>query len=99
MRPYLLDKQAMIPIACAVIHNFIKLCTEEDPLLQQYEGDAVPVADIDPKNADRNDGNDDEAENLSESSRSRVSRPQMKEFRDQMAVQMWEAFQERPWVH
>ena len=42
--------------------------------------------------------NDDEDENVSRSSRSRVNRPQMKEFRDQMAVQMWEAFQERPWV-
>ena len=56
------------------------------------------MADIDLENGDRNDENDDEAENLPGSSRSRVSCPQMKRFRDQMAEQMWETFQERPWV-
>ena len=34
MYPYPLDKQAMIPTACAVIYNFIKVVTEMDPFLQ-----------------------------------------------------------------
>ena len=50
MRPYLLQKQAMIQIACAVLHNFIKVVSEADPLLDEYEDDVIPIEDINLEN-------------------------------------------------
>ena len=98
MRPYPLEKQAMIPIACAVLHNFIKVVSEPDPLLDEYEGDAIPVEDIDPQNVESNDADNDASANLPRTTHRRLSRARMNQFRDQMAEQMWEAFPSRRWV-
>ena len=74
MRPYSVQKQAMIPIACAVLHSFIKVVSEADPLLDEYEDDAIPVEDINPKNVESNDADDDASVNLTRTTHRRLSR-------------------------
>ncbi|XP_024029783.1 uncharacterized protein LOC112094050 [Morus notabilis] len=50
---YPIEKQIQIPVACAVLHNFIHMYNHNDELLNQYTRDGVPVVDIDPENADQ----------------------------------------------
>ena len=54
-----MDKQAMIPVACAVLHNFIRMVQVGDNLHADYAGDCMPVVDNVDVNADYED--DDEA--------------------------------------
>ena len=42
---YPMDKQAMIPVACAVLHNFIRIVQIGDPLHENYAGDSMPVSE------------------------------------------------------
>ena len=63
---YPMTKQVMIPVACAIIHNFIHMYRNGDRLLDQYSQDGVPVADIDPPNVDEdiNDNTNHEGQPL-----------------------------------
>ena len=33
----------MIPVACMIVHNFIRMVQVGDPLLERYAADGVPV--------------------------------------------------------
>ena len=73
MAPYPLQKQVVIPIACAIVHNFILMIRERDELLARYNCDGVPVGEIDPNNAEVDVQNVDEPEEIQASSF--ISRP------------------------
>ena len=46
---YRMEKQVIIPVACAVIHNFICINNPNDRLLRQYNLDGYTVREIDPQ--------------------------------------------------
>ena len=46
---YRMEKQVMILVACAVIHNFIYINNPNDRLLWQYNLDGHTVREIDPE--------------------------------------------------
>ena len=48
MNNYQLQKQVMIPVACAVLHTFTRRSREPDELYQQFDQDGVPINIIDP---------------------------------------------------
>ena len=54
-----MTKQVKIPVASAILHNFIHIVNEGDSLLNQYYLDGVPVSEIDPTNSDGFDDDDD----------------------------------------
>ena len=86
-----MDKQKKIPVACAILHNFIHMVNQGDPLLNQYHCDGVPVSEIDPNNDDEfddynNDGNVPEGPVVTAGS---VGRTEMERFRDRLANEMW----------
>ena len=88
----------MIPVACAVLHNFIRMLGVGDPLLEEYSSYCVPVRG----NVDVN--SDDEVDNgIHETGPS--TGPQqhesrtggMNQLRDRMADDMWDRYQTSPW--
>ncbi|XP_024019014.1 uncharacterized protein LOC112090909 [Morus notabilis] len=88
---YPMDKQVKIPVACAILYNFIHMVNEGDPLLSQYDRDGVPVSEIDPNNEDEFDDDDDD-DNVPEGpvvTAGTVSRTEMGRFRDRLANEMW----------
>ena len=101
MNNYQLQKQVMIPVACAVLHNFIRRSREPDELYQQFDQDGVPINIIDPsltteyiprtsstENADNHE--------VSVDNRSRTT-ADLNAFRDQLTWQMWHSYQQQPW--
>ena len=89
----------MIPIACAVLHNFIYLVRENDELIRQYSVDGVPIAEIYPDNNEREIDYSNIVDAMPNGSlmRGGVSRTEMGHFRDQLAEQIWREFPQRPW--
>ncbi|XP_024030749.1 putative nuclease HARBI1 [Morus notabilis] len=88
---YPMKKQVKIPVACAILHNFIHIVSEGDPLLNQYYRDGVPVSEIDPNNTDEFD-DDDYDGNVPEGpvvTGASVSHIEMSRFRDRLANEMW----------
>ena len=98
IKPYPYDKQKLIPIACAVIHNFIRMWQSNDEILQQYYDDALPVAEIEGENVYEEHGlQDDDGVDVSPFIQNRGDNASMNARRDAMANQMWEAYAQRPW--
>ncbi|XP_024022557.1 uncharacterized protein LOC112091954 [Morus notabilis] len=92
---YPMTKQVKIPVACAILHNFIHIVNEGDSLLNQYYRDGVPVSEIDPTNSDGFDDDDDD-DNVPEEptvTGATVSRTEMGHFRDRLANDMWVEYQ------
>ena len=90
-----MDKQEKIPIACAILHNFIHMFNEGDPLLNQYYCDGVLVREIDPNNDDEFDDDDNEG-NVPEGPvviAGTVSSTKMGRFRDRLANEIWVEYQ------
>ncbi|GMN23141.1 hypothetical protein TIFTF001_040408 [Ficus carica] len=58
---YPMKKQVMIPVACAIVHNFIRMVQVRDPIFEEYLTDGVPVGGHVDVNADvkSSDGADD----------------------------------------
>ena len=86
---YPMTKQVMIPVACAIIHNFIHMYRNGDRLLDQYSQDGVPVADIDPPNVDEdiNDNTNHEGQPLGSN-----AEVDMNVLRDARAHTMWAVY-------
>ena len=42
----------MIPVACVIVHNFIRMVQVGDPILEEYAADGVPVGGHVDVNAD-----------------------------------------------
>ncbi|GMN48571.1 hypothetical protein TIFTF001_017751 [Ficus carica] len=49
---YPMEKQVMISVACAVVHNFIRMVQVGEPFLEEYAADCVPVGGNVDVNAD-----------------------------------------------
>ena len=92
-----MEKQVMILVACAVIHNFIRINNPNDQLLRQYYLDGHIVRKADPHiRRIRDDGDNDVpagfvGPNLV------FGQDSMSGVRDDMAYQTWVAFQQNPW--
>ena len=98
MNSYPMRKQKMIPVACAILHNFIRMVQAGDPLMEEYGTDGVPVRGLDDVTAD--DFVDDGMEEAGPSTGARQhnsSRNAMNTLRDMMAADMWVRYQISPW--
>ncbi|GMN47303.1 hypothetical protein TIFTF001_016471 [Ficus carica] len=95
---YPMDKQKMIPVACAVVHNFIRMVQVGDPILEQYVADSEPVRGNVDVNADYvfNDGIDGTGPSTG-SHQHDPSREALNGMRDHIANEMWERYQVAPW--
>ena len=45
MLPYVLRRQKYIPLACCVVHNFIMMDMQGDPLFTQFDGENASLKD------------------------------------------------------
>ncbi|PON80913.1 hypothetical protein TorRG33x02_232460, partial [Trema orientale] len=100
MPSYPFRKQRKIPIACYVIHNFIRLDSMNDSIFNQYDVDAVPLEDIE-GNQNQKEGlqeseinGNDEAESSAtpEINFSPAYIAQMENVRDNIAGHMWSLY-------
>ena len=95
---YLMKKQKMIPVACAILHNFIRMVQAGDPLLEEHAADCEPMRGLVDVNAnyevdDGIDGTGPSAGPLQHESR----RGAMNQLRDMMAEDIWVRYQISPW--
>ncbi|GMN53658.1 hypothetical protein TIFTF001_022795 [Ficus carica] len=95
---YPMDKQKMIPVACAVVHNFIRMVQDGNPFLEEYATDCVTVGGTVDVNANYvfNDGIDGEGPSTGPQQHN-SSREAMNQMRDHIADDMWERYQASPW--
>ena len=93
-----MDKQKMIPVACAVVHNFIRMVQVGDPILEEYVADCVPVGGNVDVNADYvfHDGIDGTGPSTGPQQHD-PSREAMNQIRDHITDDMWEIYQASPW--
>ncbi|GMN45094.1 hypothetical protein TIFTF001_014284 [Ficus carica] len=94
---YPMDKQVMILVACAIVHNFIRMVQVGDPILEEYATDGVPVGGHIDVNADYvlGDGVDDTGRSI-ESQQDASGRGAMNQLRDLLADDMWDMYQRNP---
>lgn len=102
MPPYSIQKQVKIVVACGILHNFIIMVRQDDPLIRSYDQDGMPVAVIrrandGPLSDDETDDNadDDGDENFPDGPL--LERGQETATRDGMAASMWQRFIRSPW--
>ncbi|KAM6567969.1 hypothetical protein CsatA_027097 [Cannabis sativa] len=91
MPPYLLGKQRRIPIACCAIHNWIKMHSIDDRMFDQYSIDATPLEDIE-GTQNQQGGDEPEIYQTPEINFSQAYMAQMENVRDDIAGQMWLAY-------
>ena len=97
MNSYPMRKQKMIPVACAILHNFIRMVQAGDPLMEEYGTDGVPVRGLVDVTAE--DEVDDGMEGTGPSTgplQHHSSRGAMNTLRDMMAKDMWVRYQISP---
>ncbi|XP_021757967.1 uncharacterized protein LOC110723003 [Chenopodium quinoa] len=82
MPSYDLKRQKYIILLCCVIHNFIKMCKDGDPLFIQYADENVELED----DAINNNGSED----VETPSVSQQELQRMAQFRDCLATRLWE---------
>ena len=95
---YPMDKQAMIPVACAILHNFIRMVQVGDLLHEEYTADCMPVNGNVDVTADY--VFDDVASGTGPSTgphQHDTWMDGMNRVRDMMADAMWDRFQSAPW--
>ncbi|XP_024017303.1 uncharacterized protein LOC112090374 [Morus notabilis] len=88
---YAMQKQTRIPIACAVIHDFIRMYQHDDSFINQYLQDGVPVSEIDPLNTDEDVNQNHNPNRSMEGPRNTASRREMGLMRDKIARTTWQA--------
>ncbi|XP_024022350.1 uncharacterized protein LOC112091876 [Morus notabilis] len=88
---YPIKKQARIPIACTVIHNFICMYQHDDNFINQCLQDRVPVSEIDSLNVDEDVNQNHNPDRSMEGSRNTASQREMGPMRDEIARTMWQA--------
>jgi hypothetical protein len=88
----------MIPVACAVIHNFIRMVQIRDPILEEYVANCVPVCGNDDVNEDYvlDDGLYDTGPSTGTDQHG-SSTGGMNQMRERIADAMWERYQSYPW--
>ena len=94
---YPMNKQVMIPVACAVIHNFIRLNNPNDRLMRRFNKDGHTSREVDPRAVRVRDDGDDSVPNEFIEPNIAAGEDYMAKVRDNMADQMWRAFQQNPW--
>ena len=94
----LMDKQVMIPVACAIVHNFIRMVQVGDPILEAYAIDGEPVSGHIDVNVDYvlGDGEDDAGPSIG-SQQNASERGSMNQLRDVLSDAMWDRYQQNPW--
>ncbi|GMN23299.1 hypothetical protein TIFTF001_040435 [Ficus carica] len=94
MNSYPMDKQKMIPVACAVVHNFIRMVQVGDPLIDDFVGNGVAVGRSDDVNDDYvlDEGIDDTGPSTGTDQHG-----SMNQLRERMADAMWQRYQSYPW--
>lgn len=95
---YPMEKQKMIPVACAVLHNYIRMVQVGDPCLEEYASDCMPVDGNDDVNDDYvlDDGIDGAGPSIGTQQHG-SRRGAMNQLRDMMADNMWVRYQLSPW--
>ena len=88
---YPMKKQVKIPIACAVIHNFIRMFQHDDRFMTQYFQDGIPVSEIDPQNAEQDVNQNHNPDRATNTATNTASPAQMRLIRDEMASSMWQS--------
>ena len=88
----------MIPVACAILHNFIRVVQVGDPLHEEFAADCMPVSG----NVDVTAAYvfDDVASGTGPSTglqQHDTRMDGMNQVRDMMADAMWDRFQSIPW--
>ena len=78
MPNYPIRKQRRIPVACCVVHNFIRMQSRNDTLFQQFENNDVDVVD------EESSGANQEGENMHLNDDN-----VMNDVRDHIAGSMW----------
>ena len=86
-----MKKQVKIPIACAVIHNFIRMFQHDDRFMTQYFQDGIPVSEIDPQNAEQDVNQNHNPDRATNTATNTASPAQMRLIRDEMASSMWQS--------
>ena len=89
---YPMNKQVMIPVAFAVIHNFIHLNNPNDRLLRRYNLDGHTIREVDPRACRVRDDRDDSVPNRLVTPNLVVGQDFTTRVRDDMADQIWRAF-------
>ncbi|GMN46165.1 hypothetical protein TIFTF001_015350 [Ficus carica] len=98
MHSYPMDKQKMILVACAIVHNFIRMVQIGDPLLEEYVAECMPVTENDDVNADYVFDDIFDGTGSSTGSQQHDSRRDaMNQLKDMMADKMWDRYQSAPW--
>ncbi|GMN45017.1 hypothetical protein TIFTF001_014217 [Ficus carica] len=93
-----MDKQVMIPVACAILHNFIRMVQVGDPFLEEYAVDCVPVGGYVDVNADYVLADGVDITGPSTGTQQHASTMGvMNQMRDMMADDMWDIYQSSPW--
>jgi len=94
MSSYPLEKQGRIIMACFVLHNLIKMYTNEDPLFTTWNQD-VPPEDIEGQSSEGVGGQGaSEVGGPSYTSATTHARRAHSEFRDFIAQAMWDDYAE-----
>jgi len=110
---YPLNRQIMIPIACAVLHNFIRGGKEHDELLLAYNRDGVSIEEINPVDNEnhRDEDNDDDNDVVEDNNNIGINNDtqnmqyddnyelgvNMIAFRQHISDDMWEGYRQAPW--
>ncbi|GMN58658.1 hypothetical protein TIFTF001_027765 [Ficus carica] len=89
-----MEKQVMISVACATVHNFIRIVQVGDPILEEYAADGVPVGEHVDVNADYvlADGVDDTGPSTRRQ-QDTSRKGTMNQLRDVLADDMWDKYQ------
>ena len=91
-----MEKQVMISVACTVIHNFIRINNPNSRLLWQYNLDGHIIREVDPHARRILDDGDNDVFAGFVAPNFVVGQDSMSRIRDDMADQMWRAFQQNP---
>lgn len=93
-RSYPYSKQRLIPIACAVLHNFLYMINHDPQCLHMY---LHPEEDDDGVNEDDENEDEDEQEDDGPPEPVPCDRQAMVDVRSRMADEMYAAYRRSPW--
>ena len=95
---YPMEKQVMIPVACVIVHNFIRMVQDVDPILEVHVADGVSVGEHVDVNVDvmLADGADDLGPSTGRQ-QDASRRGAMNQLREVLADDMWDRYQRFLW--
>ena len=92
-----MEKQVIIPVVCVIVHNFIRMVQVEDPILEEYAANCVPVGGHVDVNVDvmLADGADDAGPSTGRQ-QDASRRGVMNQLREVLADDMWDRYRRFP---